>query len=381
MKYPILACLMTLLVFVYSSCNDKKSNLDNQGRENISELNPSDFDTIIDGKAVGLYWLKNKAMHMAMTSYGGRIVGLWVPDNQGNLTDVVIGMGSTEGYKKSTEPYFGATIGRVGNRIARGKFKLEGKEYQIPVNNGKNALHGGPNGFHDVVWDVNQKDERTVVLSYTSADMEEGFPGTLKVKVIYSLSESNSLRIEYEATTDKPTLVNLTNHAFFNLNGEGSGSILNHKLQINAAAYTPVDDGLIPTGVKAQVEHTPFDFRELHTIGERINQQTPQLLYGGGYDHNFILNADISDHAARVIGDKSGIIMDIFTEEPGLQFYSGNFMEGKNLLKNGARDDYRTAFCLETQHFPDAPNHSDFPSIILRPGETYSTVSEYRFSL
>ncbi|RAV30893.1 aldose epimerase family protein [Sinomicrobium soli] len=346
-------------------------------------LSEKAFDTIIDGKQVGLYWIESSGIKAAFTNYGGRLIGLWVPDKDGKITDVVWGPGSISGYTDTTEPYFGATIGRVGNRIAKGKFTLNGKTYSIPVNNGENSLHGGKKGFQDVVWEAEQPDKQTLVLHYNSPDMEEGFPGNLDVQVTYSIA-GNTLRMEYEAITDKATPVNLTNHAFFNLNGEGSGSILEHKARFYADQFTPVDDGLIPTGELRDVKGTPFDFTEPHTIGERIETDNEQLKYGKGYDHNFVLNntpAEGMNHAATVTGDRSGIVMDVYTEEPGMQFYSGNFMQGKNTFKSGAKDEFRTAFALETQHFPDAPNQPDFPSIILNPGETYHTVSLYRFSL
>jgi aldose 1-epimerase len=301
---------------------------------------------------------------------------------QKRLTDVVVGFGSVEAYEKSTEPYFGATIGRYGNRIAKGKFNLDGKTYTLFTNNGANTLHGGKKGFQYVVWDAKQLNEHTLELSYLSKDMEEGFPGNLDVKVTYTLTDDNELKIDYLATTDKKTIVNLTNHAFFNLNGEGSGTILDHILQVEADNYTPVDTGLIPTGKNMSVEGTPFDFRTPTAIGARINEENEQLKNGKGYDHNFVLNA----HGplalvASVQGDKSGILMEIYTDEPGLQFYSGNFMESKNTFKNGSNDDFRTALALETQHFPDSPNQPAFPSTELKPGETYKTSTIYKFSV
>ncbi len=349
-----------------------------------TNLKESDFDTEIDGKPVKLYWLKNGDLQMAMTNYGGRIVGLWTPDKNGKMTDVVIGRGSTQAYVDGPEAYFGATVGRVGNRIAKGKFKIEGKEYSIKPNNNANALHGGENGFQDKVWEANQPNDYTLELQYVSPDGEEGFPGELDAKVTYSLIDDHTLKIKYEATTDKTTVVNLTNHSYFNLNGEGSGTILDHKMQIFADKFTPVDEGLIPIGELRAVEGTPFDFTSPHTIGERIDADNEQIKFGGGYDHNYVLGSkreNAMNHAAKVIGDKSGIVMDVYTKEPGVQFYTGNFMSAKNSLKSGARDDKRTAFCLETQHFPDAPNQPDFPSIELKPGDTYHTVTEYTFSV
>ena len=295
-----------------------------------------------------------------------------------------MGLSGLEEYKNSTEPYFGATIGRYGNRIARGKFTIDGKGYSLFINNSPNSLHGGKKGFQDVVWDARQVNEQTLEFSYLSKDMEEGYPGNLQVKVIYTLTDENELKIDYVATTDKKTIVNLTNHAFFNLNGEGSGSILDHHLQINAERYTPVDSALIPTGKLDPVQGTPFDFRKPARIGERIGVQNIQLKHGKGYDHNYVLNPANGEElqlAATVQGERSGIIMEVFTREPGLQFYSGNFMQGKNKFKGGSRDDLRTAFCLETQHFPDSPNQPAFPSTILNPAELYKTSSVYKFSV
>ena len=380
-----------MLALLQFNCKDaKKENAPSkETAEKIADsaktvLETKNFDTIIDGKKVNLFWIENQGIKAAFTNYGGRLVGLWVADKNGKPTDVVVGMNSAAGFKNATEPYFGATIGRVGNRIAKGKFTLEGKEYQVPLNNGKNALHGGVKGFQDVVWDAVKTNENTLVFSYVSPDGEQGFPGNLKVKVTYTITDDNSVKMEYEATTDKTTVVNLTNHAFFNLNGEGSGTILNHELQIYANEFTPVDEGLIPNGELKAVKNTPFDFTSKHTIGERIETKDEQLKFGKGYDHNYVLNGTKKNglnHAATISGDKSGIVMDIFTQEPGLQFYSGNFMQSKNTFKSGSKDDFRTAFALETQHFPDAPNQPKFAPIVLKPGQKYHTVSYYQFSV
>lgn len=349
----------------------------------LSHLEEENFQTQVKGKNTNLYWIYSDSMAVAITNYGGRIVGLWVPDQNEKWTDVVVGMKSIDDYINSTEAYFGATIGRVGNRIAKGRFSLDGVEYKIPVNNGENSLHGGIEGFESKVWEAKQPDDQTLVLHYVSADGEEGFPGELDVTVTYSVTDSKGLRIEYDASTDQPTVVNLTNHAFFNLNGEGSGDVLDHEVVFHADRFTPVDEGLIPTGELQDVEGTPFDFTTAHTIGERIEEEDIQLKHGGGYDHNYVIKDQSSDeiiHAASVVGDQSGIMMDVFTKEPGMQFYTGNFMEGKNTFKSGAKDDYRTAFCIETQHFPDSPNQPDFPSIRLDPDQRYHTVTIYRFS-
>jgi aldose 1-epimerase len=340
------------------------------------------FKSSIDGKTTRLYLLKNsQGMQAAITNYGGRLVSLLVPDKTGKLIDVVAGFDSLSGYIHSTEPYFGATIGRYGNRIAKGRFILDGKEYHLFLNNGPNTLHGGKIGFQDVVWDALQLNNHTLELHYLSKDGEEGFPGNLLVKVTYMLLQDNGLSISYEATTDRPTVVNLTNHAFFNLNGAGSGTAMNHIVQINADSYTPVDPTLIPYGSIAPVAHTPFDFRKGFTMGSRINDHYQQLQNGRGYDHNFVLNRHSpSTKVATVKGDRSGITMAVYTDQPGLQLYSGNFMQSKNGMKGGKRDDYRSAFALETQHFPDSPNEPAFPSTVLRPGKVYRTKTIYQFT-
>lgn len=380
---------ISLFIVVACNSNGKETTsntadkIDTTGNKSISMLpNKDAFRTTIDGIETNLFILKNTSgMEAAITNYGGRLVSLIVPDKDGKPTDVVIGFDSVNQYKKSTEPYFGATIGRYGNRIAKGKFSLDGKKYSLFTNNGPNTLHGGKKGFQYVVWDAKQIGASSLELTYLSKDMEEGFPGNLNVTVTYTVTDDNSLRIDYEATTDKKTVVNLTNHAFFNLNGQGSGSIINHILMINADKYTPVDSTLIPTGKLEPVENTPFDFRKSATIGSRIDTQNEQLKNGKGYDHNYVLNdAETKLHVAAIVeGDQSGIKMQIVTDEPGLQFYSGNFMQSKNSMKGGNKDNFRTAFALETQHFPDSPNQPSFPSTILKPGEVYKTTSVYEF--
>jgi aldose 1-epimerase len=344
----------------------------------------SAFQSTIDGKQTDLYILKNASgMTAAITNYGGRLVSLLVPDSSGKLVDVIVGFESVSTFKNSTEPYFGATIGRYGNRIAKGKFTLDGKEYTLATNNNSNHLHGGKKGFQDVVWDAKQVGDSVLELSYVSKDMEEGYPGNLTVKVTYNLTASNELKIDYNATTDKKTVVNLTNHAFFNLNGYNAGTINNHILQINADRYTPVDSTLIPTGKLEPVENTAFDFRQPTAIATNLAKGGEQIKNGNGFDHNYVLNAPGADgmhKAAMIQGDKTGIVMEVLTEEPGLQFYGGNFMQAKNKMKGGIADEFRTAFCLETQHFPDSPNQPSFPSTVLEPGKTYETTSIYRFS-
>jgi aldose 1-epimerase len=324
----------------------------------------------------------DRGMSMRVTNFGGRVVNLVVPDKNGNPVDVVLGYDSLRSYL-SDNSYLGALIGRYGNRIAKGKFTLEGKAYTLAQNNGENSLHGGPLGFHNVLWSgepfQNENGEDALQLEYTSPTGEEGFPGTLRVKVIYTLTDNNEWIIDYEATTDTTTVVNLTQHAYFNL--AGSGDILNHQLEIFADRYTPVDAGLIPTGELAAVASTAFDFTTPHAIGERINNSEDQLKVGKGYDHNFVLNKPKPDTltlAARVTESSTGIVMEVLTTEPGIQFYSGNFMDG-TMKGKGKTYAFRNGFCLETQHFPDSPNQTAFPSTVLKPGQVYKTRTVYKF--
>ena len=349
-------------------------------------LKASDFHTEIEGKKTDLYLLKNDKIQVYITNYGGRIVNLLTPDSKGVMGDVVLGFKSIADYQKAKTPYHGCLIGRYGNRIAQGKFELDGTTYQLPINNNVNHLHGGPDGFHNQVWEVVSADENSIVMTYLSKDGEMGYPGNLSVEVTYTINDKNELRIAYKATTDKATPVNLTNHAFFNLAGEAKGSINDHLLMINADHFTPVDKSLIPLGEIRSVEGSPFDFRKAKTIGRDLNQQDSdtQLSRGGGYDHNFVLNKESQGSmslAARVVDPRSGRQMDVFTEEPGIQFYGGNFMDGSDVGKYGTKFKYRASFALETQHFPDSPNQPSFPSTILNPGETYQTKSIYRFSI
>jgi aldose 1-epimerase len=360
----------------YSAINNKNAN---------NLLDKMNFETTIDGKQTDLYILKNnKGTIAAFTNYGARLVSLSVPSANGKLTDVVVGFESVQQYQTSTEPYFGATIGRYGNRIAKGKFILDGKEYTLYKNNGNNTLHGGKKGFQDVVWDTKQIDGNILEFTYLSKNMEEGFPGNLDVKVTYSLTDNNKLKIDYQATTDKKTVVNLTNHTFFNLNGQGSGTINKHVLTINADSYIPVDTTLIPIGKIESVTNSPFDFRKPTIIGKGLDAKNDQIKIANGYDHTFVLNEnkvviDLNT-AATVIGDKTGIVMEVLTLEPGVQFYGGNFLQSKNTIRGGKKDDFRTAFCLETQHFPDSPNQKSFPTTVLSPGEIYKTRTVYCFS-
>ncbi len=339
-----------------------------------------------NGEPVDLYTLTNPSgMQARIITYGGIIVSLRVPDRNGRLDDVVLGFDSLAQYERDS-PYFGSIVGRYGNRIANGTFTLNGTTYRLALNNGKNHLHGGIKGFDKVVWKaVTERpgDNLTLTLTYTSRNMEEGYPGTLDVKVIYTLTPANELKISYTAVTDAPTVVNLTQHSYFNLKGTGSGDILGHRLMINADRFTPVDSGLIPTGVLQPVEKTPFDFRTLTPIGERISADDIQLRLAGGYDHNYVLNGSPGTMrlAARVEEPVSGRAMEVMTTEPGVQFYSGNFLDGHHIGKGGHPYYHRNGFCLETQHFPDSPNHPSFPSTVLLPGSTYRSETIYRFSV
>jgi len=340
------------------------------------------FNDSVGGKSFRLFELSNgTGCRVLFSNYGARVVGFWIPNSKGEMTDVCLGMGSSADYLKPEAKFFGSIVGRYANRIARGRFSLDGASHSLDLNNGPNSLHGGRTGFHSRMWESAQEGSDKIIFSYFSPDGEEGYPGNLIVTVTYQLMLDNTLRIDYAATCDKRTVINLTNHAFWNLNGEGSGDILGHELMIAASRYTPVDSVLIPTGIES-VAGTPLDFTQPARIGARISESHPQLVHGKGYDHNFVLDGS-SDSTARlaatVRGDRSGIIMDVLTDQPGMQFYSGNFMKGEQTLKSGAKDAYRTAFCLETQHFPDSPNRLEFPSTVLEPGEGFRSTTLYRF--
>jgi aldose 1-epimerase len=368
-----------------SGCENKKGVDSEVFQASVTLPTMEAFELQIDGKQTSLYYLKNKNnVHAAITNYGGRLISLFVPDKNGELVDVIVGFDNLKSFTEGADTFFGATIGRYGNRIANGKFVLDGVEYSLATNNGANHLHGGNTGYSRVLFDAIQVDEQTLELNYLSKDMEEGYPGNLTVKVTYILTDDNELRIEYQANTDKKTVVNLTNHAFFNLNGVGSNTILDHVLEINSDRFTSVDETLIPTGEFAVVDGTPFDFRKPTTVGARIEHDHEQLKFGMGYDHNFVLNIEEGkkmNYAGSLLSEKSGIFMEIFTQEPGIQFYSGNFMNGANKIKNNIKDEFRSALCLETQHFPDSPNKPEFPSTELNPGEKYSTATVYKFSV
>lgn len=338
----------------------------------------------VQGEQVYLYTVQNESgAEMKVTNYGGRITALKVPDKDGNLVDVVLGLDSLEGYLNNPNN-FGAAIGRYGNRIADGQFTLDGKTYHIAQNNGDNHLHGGFMGFDQRVWTikaVEENDEVTLVLNYLSKDGEEGFPGNLDIEMRYTLTEDNALKIDYKAVTDKATVCNLTNHSYFNLTGSND-TVLDHELMINADTYTPIDDEWIPTGSIAELEGTPMDFSEPTAIGERINNDFVQLENGAGYDHNYVLNTNgnLDQVAASVYSPETGIFMEVYTAEPGIQLYTGNFLDGSITGKNDKVYKKHYAVCLESQHFPDSPNVDYFPSTVLRPGEVYETTTIYDFS-
>jgi aldose 1-epimerase len=351
----------------------------------LSGLRVSDFRKTVAGKETTLCIVKNKlGSELTITNYGAKIVSLTVPDKNGRWTDVVTGHDSIEAYLTSEEPYFGAVCGRYGNRIAKGQFTLDGVLYdKLAVNNGPNSLHGGLIGFNAVVWDIVKKDSQAVELTYTAADGEEGFPGALKVTVTYTLTDDNEVVITYQATTGKPTVLNLTNHSYFNLSGAGDPYIGDHLLVLNADYYLPTDDTAIPYGPKEAVAGTPMDFRTPHEVGERINDDFEQLVFGKGYDHTYILNKEEGElsFCARCVSPKTGIVMDAYTTEPGVQLYTGNWMTGNLVGKNGQRYPERAALCLETQHFPDSPNKPEYPSTALRPGEVFHSQTVYKFSI
>jgi aldose 1-epimerase len=353
-------------------------------------LRRAPFGRTADGQPVELFTLTNAhGIEVRLTNYGGIITSLKTPDRSGRFDDIVLGYDSLNGYLRSS-PYFGAIVGRYGNRIEKGRFTVDGTTYHLAVNNGPNSLHGGIRGFDKVVWTgqpFRSDSTEGVALEYTSADMEEGYPGTLRARVSYTLTDDNRLIVDYQATSDKPTPVNLTQHTYWNLAGDGSRDILAHVLTINADSMTPVDSTLIPTGEISPVAGTPFDFRTPMPIGARIDQrQNTQIRCGGGYDHNFVLDrgkagADSPVHAAHVAEPATGRTLDIFTTEPGIQFYSGNFLDGTIAGKAGHIYKYRYGLALETQHYPDSPNHPNFPSTILRPGQQYRSRTVFTFGV
>lgn len=343
------------------------------------------YGVLENGQNVNLYTLVNDSgLKVNIANYGGIVTSLLVPDRDGNLGDVVLGFDNLEHYEKHN-PFFGCLVGRYGNRIAHGTFELDGEKYALAQNDGNNHLHGGLQGFDKKLWSAHAKETNegpALVLKYVSPDGEEGYPGTLTVKVVYTLTDHNALKIHYVATTDKKTIVNLTNHSYFNLSAGRSDTILDHKLMIQADTFTPVDDTLIPTGEIRAVAGSPLDFRKLTPIGERINVDDAQLKYGGGYDHNWIVNGQPGELrlAATVLEEKSGRKMDVYTTEPAIQFYAGNMLP-KMTGKNQVTYQKRAGLCLETQHYPDSPNKPNFPSTVLEPGSTYETTTVYQFSV
>jgi aldose 1-epimerase len=353
-----------------------------------SKMQKQAFGKIQDGQSVDLYTLTNKyGMSVSISNFGGTLVSLKVPDRDGKMGDVVLGYDNPADYENG-KAYFGGTIGRYGNRIAHGKFTLDGVVYSLPLNDGPNTLHGGVRGFNKHVWnarDVSSSAGEALELTYVSKDGEEGFPGTLTVKVVYTLfADENAVKIDYTATTDKDTVLNLTNHSYFNLSGQGNGDILQHQLTLYASQFTPVDVTLIPTGKLQDVHNTPFDFLQPITIGQRINMNDEQLKFGRGYDHNWVLDKKSPTAmglAARAYDPQSGRVLEVSTTEPGVQFYSGNFLDGTVHGKDGKVYAYRSAFCLETQHFPDSPNQKSFPSTLLKPGRTLHSTSIYKFTV
>lgn len=376
MRFNLIAFLTAAVLL--TSCGPAKQ------AEVQSKLKRQPFGKTPGGEQIELFTLTNKSgMEATIANFGGVVVTLKTPDRNGKLDDVVLGFDSLDGYL-ATNPHFGALIGRYGNRIGKAKFTLDGKAYTLPKNDGENSLHGGPNGFDRVVWtpkDASTPQESRLELTYLSKDGEAGFPGNLTAVVVYSLTDANELKIDYSATTDKDTVVNLTNHSYFNLAGQGEGDILGHQVTIMADKFTPVDAGLIPTGELRNVEGTPFDFRNPTGIGARINAKDQQIKLGKGYDHNYVLNSGggALALAARVAEPNTGRVMEVLTTEPGLQFYSGNFLDGAFKGKGGKVYNQRYAFCMETQHFPDSPNKPAFPSTVLKPGVKYQTTTVYRF--
>lgn len=339
------------------------------------------FEGCLDNKNTHLLTFKNRAgMQIALSDYGARLVSALVPDKHGNLVDVVLGFDSLSGYLNAKEQYHGATIGRYANRIAQGSFEIEGTSFKLKKNNGDNALHGGPNGFHTKIWDRQVSFQKKVDFSYISPDGEEGFPGTVTVNVSYELTNENEIKIRFRASTDKTTVINLTNHAYFNLNGEGNGDILNHFIQIPATTFIPIDKTQIPTGEMQSVEGTSFDFRTAKKIVEGISNPEEQINYAGGYDHGFVNQSTINVPAATAYSAESGILLEVFTNQPSVHLYTGNFLSddtgksGQRYLKHGG-------FCVEAQHYPDSPNLKNFPSVVLKAGEEFDKTIIYKFSL
>lgn len=373
LKLSVAALLLTL-----AACGGKQQEV-----KTASGLNPADFQTEVDGKQTALYTLTNaNGMEVCITNFGGRIVSVMVPDRDGVMRDVVLGFDSIADYVKYPSD-FGATIGRYANRIGQGKFSLDGVDYQLPTNNYGHCLHGGPKGFQYRVFDAVQPDQHTLKLSYLSKDGEEGFPGNLNCTVTFTLTDDNAIDIQYGAETDKPTIVNMTNHSYFNLDGDPSRDNSEYLLTIDADNYTPVDSTFMTTGEIVTVEGTPMDFRQPTAVGARIDDDFQQLKNGLGYDHNWVLNTkgDDSRACATLVSPKTGIKLEVFTNEPGIQVYAGNFLDGTLRGKKGITYGRRASVCLETQKYPDTPNKPEWPTAVLRPGEKYDSHCIFRFSV
>ncbi len=385
MKITYLTLIIGSFVF-FQNCETKKSENQSTDSTTVNKIEKSSFGMLPNGTAADVFTLKNKnGMEVTISNYGGTIVNWTAPDKNGKYENITLACDSLSGYLKGV-PYFGALIGRYGNRIAKGKFTIDGKQYSLPQNNGVNSLHGGIKGFDKVIWNATPIDgiEPQLKLNYISADGEEGYPGKLSVEVIYTLLSDNSLKIDYKANTDKATVLNLTNHSYFNLSGDMNTEILADELALNADRFLPVDETLIPTGELRPVRGTVFDFTNAIKIGARINDSTDiQIKYGKGYDHCWVLSdaSKTLKKAATVYNSTSGRILEVFTTEPAIQFYTGNFLDGTIVGKNGIIVKHRTGLCLETQHYPDSPNQPKFPTTLLKPGETYQTTTVYKFSV
>lgn len=381
-----------LLVATIGACKEEK-NKGVSSVENVEKpvlkttVMEKDFEGVVDGESVKLYVLSNKnGVEVTFTNYGQRMVSINVPDKNGVFKDVALGYSTLDEYVNGPKGFYGAVVGRYGNRIAKGSFSIGEKTYSLVKNNGENHLHGGDKGFESVVWKVDNATSNSIEFSRLSPDMEEGYPGNLMVHVSYALTDDNELKISYKAETDKPTVVNLTNHSYFNLKGEGEGDVNDHVVMINADNYTPVDSGLIPTGKIEKVAGTPFDFTTPKTIGKDIASEFEQLKIGNGYDHNYVLNdspmnSDGLVLCAKVVEPVSGRTLEVYTDEPGVQFYGGNFNSGNDIGKSGKPYLFRGSFCLETQHYPDSPNQPNFPSTLLQPGDVYRSHTVYKFGV
>ena len=395
-NFVCLAAVLLIMAIMCCSCNKQGGDEKPPPKSQRAELSvqKEDFGTTADGEAVELYTLTNSnGLKAKIMTYGGILVSLEAPDRNGKLADIVLGYETLDGYVRNN-PYFGAIVGRYANRIANGEFTLDGTKYSLAKNNGNNHLHGGIKGFDKVVWaaeSFKEEDAAGLKLTYLSKDGEEGYPGNLICSVTYTLTNDNELKISFDALTDKPTVVNLSHHSYFNLAGQGDGNILGHRLMINANRFTPVDAGLIPTGELRSVKGTPMDFTRPAAIGARIDEDDQQLKYGGGYDHNWVLNKTPAASllrsktagapAVRVYEPTTERVMEVYTTEPGVQFYAGNFLDGSITGKADKIYKHRYGFCLEPQHFPDSPNKPNFPSVVLRPGQRYTHITVYKFSV